>query len=146
MMEILSKRNEKIDYCIVGEASSEKKVGGQIRVGCRGSLHGKLSIFGKQAHVAYPQLTINPIHNSLSSLQELASTEWDKGNENFPATTFQSTNIHSGVGATNVVPEQLDTLFNFRFSTASTANQLQQKTEEILQKLNLQYDIEWRLG
>lgn len=146
VIEILSKRHVKIDYCVIGEASSEKQIGDQIRVGRRGSLHGKLTLFGKQGHVAYPRSVINPIHNSFSALNELANHEWDNGNENFPATTFQITNINAGTGATNVVPGQLDTLFNFRFSTASTANDLEEKTEKILQKYHLNYNIEWKLG
>lgn len=142
----LQKRGEKIDYCVIGEPSSDTSVGDQVRVGRRGSLHGKLMVHGKQGHVAHPHLAQNPIHLSAYALHELAETEWDKGNQQFPPTTFQMTNIHSGTGATNVIPGHLEVLFNFRFSTAVTKQQLQERTEAILHKHGLKFDIEWRTG
>lgn len=146
VIEVLQKRKEKIDYCIIGEPSSDKEVGDQIRVGRRGSLHGKLIIHGKQGHVAHPHLAKNPIHLSALALHDLAQMIWDKGNENFPPTTFQITNIHSGTGAANVIPGHLEVLFNFRFSTAVTVEELQKRTEAILDKYGLQYNIDWHIG
>ncbi len=146
VIEILQNRGEKIDYCLIGEPSSENKVGDQIRVGRRGSLHGKLVIHGKQGHVAHPHLAINPIHRTALALHELAEYEWDQGNEHFPATTFQITNIHGGTGATNVIPGHLEILFNFRFSTAITVEQLQTKTEKLLRQHGLTFDIKWNIG
>ncbi|MDR3492875.1 MAG: succinyl-diaminopimelate desuccinylase [Gammaproteobacteria bacterium] len=143
VIEKLVDRKEKIDYCIVGEASSEKKVGDQIRVGRRGSLHGKLTIHGKQGHVAFPHLAKNPIHDSAAALSELAHEIWDKGNEYFPATTFQISNIHAGTGAANVIPGSLNVLFNFRFSTAVTIDELQTRVKTILEKHKLSFEIEW---
>jgi succinyl-diaminopimelate desuccinylase len=141
----LVKREEKIDYCIVGEASSEKQVGDQIRVGRRGSLSGKLTIHGKQGHVAFPHLAANPIHLAASALQELTSVEWDQGNEFFPPTTFQISNIHAGTGALNVIPGTLEVHFNFRFSTAVTHDELQQRVINILHKYSLKFDLQWSL-
>lgn len=143
VMEILQQRGIKIDYCLIGEPSSDKQAGDQVRVGRRGSLHGKLTVHGKQGHVAHPQLAINPIHLSAPALHELALTEWDKGNEFYPPTTFQISNIHSGTGAANVIPGHIDILCNFRFSTAVTVEELQARTEAILRKHGLQYTIEW---
>lgn len=132
VMDALQKRGEKIDYCVIGEPASDKQVGDQIRVGRRGSLHAKLRIHGKQGHVAHPHLAKNPIHMSVAALHELATTEWDKGNEFYPPTTFQISNIHSGTGAANVIPGHLDLLLNFRFSTAVTTDLLMQRVEAIL--------------
>jgi succinyl-diaminopimelate desuccinylase len=146
VIETLVKRGEKIDYCIIGEPSSDKQIGDQIRIGRRGSLHGKLIVHGKQGHVAHPHLAKNPIHLCVLALHELAQTEWDRGNQDFPPTTFQMTNIHSGTGAANVIPGHLDVLFNFRFSTAVTIEQLQERTEAILTKHGLKFDIEWKIG
>ncbi len=146
VMQVLKERNIKIDYCIIGEPSSEKKVGDQIRIGRRGSLHGKLAVHGKQGHVAHPHLALNPIHQSMQALHELAHSEWDKGNENFPPTTFQITNIHSGTGAANVIPGHLEALFNFRFGTAVTIDELKHRTQEIFNRRNLQSEIEWKMG
>jgi len=146
VIETLLQRGEKIDYCLVGEPSSDKQVGDQIRVGRRGSLHGKLTVHGKQGHVAHPHLAINPIHKIAPALHELAQTRWDQGNEFYPPTTFQITNIHSGTGAANVIPGHLDVLFNFRFSTASTVKQLQERTDVILNNLGMTYQIDWNLG
>jgi len=107
VMEYLHKRAEKIDYCIIGEPSSDTHTGDQVRVGRRGSLHGKLTVHGKQGHVAHPHLAVNPIHKAMLALHQLAETEWDKGNHHFPPTTFQISNIHSGTGAGNVIPGHL---------------------------------------
>jgi succinyl-diaminopimelate desuccinylase len=142
----LVKRNEKIDYCIIGEAGSDKQLGDQVRVGRRGSLHGKLSIHGKQGHVANPHLADNPIHRGLMCLHELAAEVWDQGNDYFPPTTFQISNIHAGTGATNVIPGDLDVLFNFRFSTAVTVDQLKERVEKILQRHQLNFDLQWDLS
>ncbi len=146
VLEVLQKRHEKIEYCIIGEASSEKIVGDQVRIGRRGSLHGKLIVHGKQAHVAYPQLAKNPIHASMAALHELAHTEWDQGNEHFPKTTFQITNIHGGTGAANVIPGHLEVVFNFRFSTAVTVAELKQRTDTIFHRHGLTFDLQWEMG
>lgn len=146
VIETLQKRGDKIDYCLVGEPSSDKHLGDQIRIGRRGSLHGNLIVHGEQGHVAYPHLAKNPIHLAALALHELAQTEWDKGNESYPPTTLQITNIHSGTGAGNVIPGHLDVSFNFRFSTAVTTKQLQERTAAILQKHGLQYDLTWDVG
>ena len=146
VIETLQQRNIQIDYCIIGEPSSDKQVGDQIRVGRRGSLHGKLLVQGKQGHVAHPHLAINPIHQCMQALHVLTETEWDKGNQDFPPTTFQITNIHSGTGATNVIPGELEALFNFRFSTAVTIENLKQRTQDIFRQYQLQYAITWTVG
>lgn len=146
VVELLQNRGEKIDYCMIGEPSSQEQMGDQIRVGRRGSLHAKLTVYGKQGHVAHPHLAINPIHQCMLALHELAQTEWDKGNDHFPATSFQITNIHGGTGATNVIPGQLEVLFNFRFSTAVTVSDLQERTYAILRKHNIKNNIEWKIG
>ncbi|EKD55318.1 MAG: hypothetical protein ACD_60C00015G0026 [uncultured bacterium] len=146
VIEKLVERNEIIDYCIIGEANSEKCLGDQIRVGRRGSLHGKLTIFGKQGHVAYPHIAKNPIHLVAPALQELTFTTWDKGNEYFPPTTFQISNIHAGTGATNVVPGILEMLFNFRFSTAITVQELQKRVTAVLEKHPFNFDLQWTLS
>ncbi len=143
VVEELVNRNEKIDYCIIGEASSEKLVGDQIRVGRRGSLSGKLTIWGKQGHVAFPHLAVNPIHAAIDALKELTSIAWDHGNEFFPATTFQISNIHAGTGVGNVIPGHLDVMFNFRFSTAISAGEIQHRVAEILMNHSLNFDLQW---
>ncbi len=146
VMEVLNQRGEKIDYCIIGEPSSEELVGDQIRVGRRGSLHGTLVIHGKQSHIAYPLPGQNPIHNGLPALEKLTQTVWDKGNEFFPPTSFQISNIHAGTGALNVVPGILEVHFNFRFSNAVTVAQLQERVEAILEEQQLQFDLHWDLS
>ena len=146
VIETLKKRGETIDFCIIGEPSSDKTVGDQIRVGRRGSLHGKLTILGKQGHVAHPHLAMNPIHTSLQALDELRSEVWDKGNDDFPPTTFQITNVHAGTGAANVIPGHVDIDFNFRFSTAVTIDALKTRTEAILNKQHLAYELKWTVG
>lgn len=142
----LTSQGIKIDYCLVGEASSNHTTGDQIRIGRRGSLHGKLTVNGKQGHVAYPENAKNPIHQSLLALDQLAKTTWDQGNDHFPATTFQITNIHSGVGASNVIPGHLEVLFNFRFGTASTIDNLKARTEAILKSSDFIYELTWQIG
>ncbi len=142
----LEQRNEKIEYCIIGEATSDKYLGDQVRVGRRGSLGGKLTIFGKQGHVAFPHLASNPIHLATSALHELTTTTWDQGNESFPPTSFQISNIHSGTGALNVIPGQLCIDFNFRFSTALKPEEIQERVTRILEKNKLSFDLQWNLS
>ncbi len=139
----LLNRNELIDYCIVGEANSENTLGDQIRIGRRGSLNGKLTILGKQGHVAYPHIAQNPIHRVMPALHELITMEWDKGNTDFPPTSFQISNIHAGTGATNVIPGILEIVFNFRFSNAVTVPELQNRVVKILEKHKLNFDLQW---
>jgi succinyl-diaminopimelate desuccinylase len=139
-------RGETIDFCIVGEPTSNKKVGDMIKNGRRGSLNGTLTVKGIQGHIAYPHLVKNPIHMVAPAIAELASTTWDNGNEYFPPTSWQISNMNSGTGATNVVPGTAEILFNFRFSTASTAQQLQNKVHAILDKHKVEYDLVWELS
>ena len=146
VVETLEARNEKIDMCIVGEPSSTHSVGDVIKNGRRGSLGAVLHVHGVQGHVAYPHLAENPVHMVAPALAELAATEWDQGNEFFPATSFQISNIHSGTGATNVIPGECEIVFNFRFSTEVTAEILQARTEEILNRHGVRYDIDWQLS
>jgi len=146
VVEELERRGEKIDWCLVGEPTSRERVGDTIKNGRRGSLNGVLRIIGKQGHVAYPQLADNPIHRAAPLLAELAATEWDAGNEYFPPTTFQVSGITSGTGAENIIPGHLDICFNLRFSTASTAESLQERIERLLQHHGLKYEIEWKLS
>jgi succinyl-diaminopimelate desuccinylase len=143
VVEALQARGEKIDFCIVGEPTSNKKVGDMIKNGRRGSLSGTLIVKGVQGHIAYPHLIRNPIHLSAPAIAELAATTWDNGNEYFPPTSFQISNINGGTGATNVVPGSVEIWFNFRFSTASTEQGLKDKVHAILDKHGLEYDLEW---
>jgi succinyl-diaminopimelate desuccinylase len=146
VIETLEARNEKIDWCLVGEPSSTNVLGDVIKNGRRGSLNARLIVKGKQGHVAYPHLANNPIHNATPALSELCTQEWDKGNEFFPATSFQITNIQAGTGATNVIPGTQEVLFNFRFSTEVTAEQLKERTHAIMDKFEFDYDIDWNLS
>ncbi|MFT6030463.1 MAG: succinyl-diaminopimelate desuccinylase [Oleiphilaceae bacterium] len=146
VVEALEARDEKMDWCLVGEPSSTKVLGDVIKNGRRGSLNGKLIIKGKQGHVAYPHLASNPIHLVMPALNELNDIQWDEGNEFFPATSFQITNFNSGTGATNVIPGSVELLFNFRFSTELTADQLKTSVHNILDKRSLSYDLEWNLS
>jgi succinyl-diaminopimelate desuccinylase len=146
VIEVLQKRNEKIDYCIIGEPSSEEALGDQIRIGRRGSLHGKLIVYGKQSHIAYPVPGQNPIHECLAALQELTQTQWDNGNDHFPPTSFQISNIKGGTGSLNVTPGQIEVNFNFRFSNVLTAEQLQEAVLNILKEYNFKFDVEWSLS
>jgi succinyl-diaminopimelate desuccinylase len=146
VVEELKRRNERIDYCIVGEPTSVDWLGDMLKNGRRGSLSGKLTVRGIQGHVAYPHLAKNPVHLLAPALAELAKTEWDKGNESFPPTTWQISNIHAGTGAGNVIPGAATVDFNFRFSTESTDASLRQRVESILKKHGLEYGVEWTLG
>lgn len=146
VIDRLQARNETIDWCLVGEPSSTAQIGDTIKNGRRGSLGCKLSIQGKQGHVAYPHLAINPIHLATPMLTELAEMQWDQGNDFFPPTTFQISNFNSGTGATNVIPATADIIFNFRFSTEVTADALKQNVEALLERHQLNYDIEWNLS
>ena len=143
VIDTLEARNEKIDYCIVGEPSSTSKLGDVVKNGRRGSISGELTIRGKQGHVAYPEHVINPIHKAMAALDELSKFHWDKGNEYFPPTSFQLSNIQSGTGATNVVPGHLTALFNLRYSTELTAEMIVEKVEALLNQHQLDYDIKW---
>ncbi|HEU0188207.1 MAG TPA: succinyl-diaminopimelate desuccinylase [Gallionellaceae bacterium] len=146
VVEAMQARGEKIDYCIVGEPTAVSKTGDTIKNGRRGSLSGTLTVKGVQGHIAYPHLVKNPIHLAAPAIAELAATEWDKGNEYFPPTSWQISNIHGGTGATNVVPGTVEILFNFRFSTASTVDGLKSRVHAILDKHGLQYDLEWEFS
>lgn len=137
---------DKIDYCVVGEPSSTDKLGDVIKNGRRGSLGAKLTVKGVQGHIAYPHLAKNPIHSALPALTELSQIVWDNGNEFFPATSFQISNINGGTGATNVIPGSVEVLFNFRYSTELTASVLKERTEAVLQKHGVDYTIEWNLS
>ena len=143
VVEALRARNELVDYCIVGEPTSVDKLGDMIKNGRRGSLSGTLTVKGIQGHIAYPHLAKNPIHLAAPAIAELANTEWDEGNEYFPPTTWQISNINGGTGATNVIPGEVTILFNFRFSTASTVESLKTRVHEILDQHNLEYDLQW---
>ena len=143
VIDTLEARNEKITYCIVGEPSSTNKVGDVVKNGRRGSISADVTIKGKQGHVAYPEQVINPIHLAMPALTELSQVKWDTGNEYFPATSFQLSNIHSGTGATNVVPGHINALFNLRYSTELTDQVIVEKDENILDKHQLDYDINW---
>ena len=146
VIEHLQKRGEHIDYCLVGEPSCVDKLGDTIKNGRRGSLNGKLIVNGKQGHIAYPHLALNPVHAFAPALQELCAIEWDRGNEFFPPTSFQVSNIGAGTGADNVIPGTLTVSFNFRFSTAVTETQLKQRVEEVLKRHNVRYDLNWQLS
>ena len=146
VVEALSGRGEKLDYCVVGEPTCESHLGDTIKNGRRGSLLGRLRVKGIQGHVAYPHLARNPVHQALPALAELASTTWDEGNEYFPPTTWQISNAHGGTGATNVIPGEFSVIFNFRFSTASTEEGLKQRVHKILDRHGLEYDLHWTLS
>jgi len=146
VIEALEARHEKIDWCLVGEPSSTTNVGDVIKNGRRGSLGCTLKIIGKQGHVAYPHLAANPIHLSAPMLAELTAMEWDKGNDFFPPTTFQVSNLNAGTGATNVIPGTLEMVFNFRFSTEITPEEIQERVEALLKKHGLDYQINWALS
>lgn len=146
VVEHLEARNEKIDMCLVGEPSSTRLLGDVVKNGRRGSLSGNLTILGKQGHVAYPHLAENPIHTSAAAIAELAEEVWDQGNEFFPPTTFQISNMNAGTGANNVIPGELKIMFNLRFSTEVTDSELKQRVEAILDKHQLKYELEWVLS
>ena len=146
VIECLQKQNVAIDYCLVGEPSSTNNVGDVIKNGRRGSLGAHLTVLGKQGHVAYPHLAINPIHILSDLLSELTAIEWDHGNDHFPATTFQISNVHAGTGADNVIPATAEAWFNLRFSTEITADEIQQRIEKIIQSKNINHQLTWRLS
>ena len=146
VVEWLERQQIKIDYCIVGEPSSSEVMGDTIKNGRRGSLNGKLVVHGKQGHVAYPHLARNPIHLVMPALTELAATVWDDGNEYFPATTFQISNIHGGTGAENVIPGAVTIDFNFRYCTEVTDEHLKRRVESLLKSYSLDFDLNWRLS
>jgi succinyl-diaminopimelate desuccinylase len=144
VVEYLQKNNQKVDYCLVGEPSSTDTLGDVIKNGRRGSLNAFLTIKGKQGHIAYPQLANNPIHLAVPALHALCNEAWDSGNEYFPATSFQFSNIHSGTGVTNVIPGEVEVVFNFRYSTETTFEQIKDRVLQILDEHRLDYDIEWQ--
>lgn len=146
VVDALVARGEKIDWCIVGEPSSSELLGDVVKNGRRGSLNARLLIKGLQGHVAYPHLARNPIHLAAPALAELAAETWDQGNASFPPTSFQISNIHSGTGANNVVPGELEALINFRFSTESTVEGLQERVRTLLDRHGLDYELEWNLS
>jgi len=146
VVETLKARGERIDYCVVGEPTSVERLGDMIKNGRRGSLSGSITIKGAQGHVAYPHLARNPIHLFAPALAELAATTWDEGNEYFPPTTWQVSNIRAGTGATNVIPGEIQAQFNFRFSPESSVKQLKQRFSRILDSHQLDYRIDWSLS
>ena len=146
VIETLEARGEKIDWCIVGEPTSTDKVGDIVKNGRRGSMNGYLTVQGKQGHIAYPHLAKNPIHLLTPALTELCDIEWDQGNEDFPPTSFQVSNLNSGTGVTNVIPGSAELVFNFRYSTEVTHEQLQQRVQAILDNHGFDYDLKWDLS
>ncbi|CAM4158029.1 succinyl-diaminopimelate desuccinylase [Bordetella tumbae] len=144
--EALKARGEQLDYCIVGEPTSTDAIGDVCKNGRRGSLSGTLTVKGIQGHVAYPHLARNPVHQLAPALAEIVNIEWDQGNEYFPPTTFQVSNLNAGTGATNVVPGEAVAQFNFRFSTASTPDSLKARVHEVLDRHGLEYELQWNLG
>ena len=146
VVELLQQRGERLDCCIVGEPTSVDKLGDMIKNGRRGSLSARLMVRGVQGHVAYPQLARNPIHQLAPALAELAATTWDEGNEHFPPTTWQVSNLQAGTGALNVIPGEVVVDFNFRFSTESTPEQLKSRVDALLERHGLEYAVHWTLG
>lgn len=146
VMQTLAERDEKIEWCVIGEPSSQDEVGDLVRIGRRGSLSGILTVRGTQGHVAYPQLADNPIRRFAPVLSELHNIEWDQGNEYFPATSFQVVDIKSGAGAPNVTPAELSARFNFRYSTEWNHESLKQRVHEVFDAHKLQYDLQWHLS
>ena len=141
----LGNRNIKIDYCLVGEPSSSEQLGDTVKIGRRGSLGATLVVKGIQGHVAYPQLAVNPIHKVLPELAHLTDITWDEGNASFPATSFQISNINAGAGATNVIPGQIEVVFNFRFSTELDADTIKSRVTQLLDEAELNYQLDWKL-
>ncbi|HEY9103297.1 succinyl-diaminopimelate desuccinylase [Chitinimonas sp.] len=146
LVETLAERGETLDYCIVGEPTSSAAFGDTIKNGRRGSLSGRLTLYGVQGHIAYPHLARNPVHQAAPALTELAAMVWDEGNAHFPPTTWQVSNIHAGTGAGNVIPGEMTVDFNFRYGTASTAEDLKQRLEAVLTRHGLDYNLRWTLG
>ncbi len=143
VIQHLQQQDDQINWCVVGEPSSGDRLGDTIKNGRRGSLGGLLRAKGIQGHIAYPEKASNPIHSALAALTELTNEEWDQGNDFFPATSFQISNINAGTGATNVIPGELEVVFNFRFSTEITADQLINKVEAVLAKHKVDYTLQW---
>lgn len=143
VMDYLKENNQKIDFCLIGEPSSTNITGDVIKNGRRGSLNGEINVQGQQGHVAYPHLAQNPIHLIAPALSELCKQEWDNGNEYFPATSFQISNVHSGDGVTNVIPGEAKVMFNIRYSTETTKEELKSKVHEILDLHKLDYSVDW---
>ena len=146
VLEWLKNQNKSIDWCLVGEPSSSETLGDVIKNGRRGSLGAVLTIKGVQGHIAYPQLADNPIHRAMPALTALCQESWDQGNDHFPPTSMQISNMNAGTGANNVIPGEVKVQFNFRFSTESTAKALESRTEEILNGFDLDYDLQWNLS
>ena len=146
VVERLTARGERLDYCIVGEPTSVKRTGDMIKNGRRGTLSGKLTVRGIQGHIAYPHLARNPIHQAVPALAELAAMRWDEGNAFFPPTSWQMSNIHGGTGASNIIPGEVTIDFNFRFCTESTAESLKQRVHAVLDRHELEYELQWTLG
>jgi len=146
VIELLEKRNQKIDWCLIGEPSSTNHVGDVVKNGRRGSISGKLTVHGTQGHIAYPHLADNPVHRFAAPLNALVNEVWDNGNDFFPPTTFQISNIHAGTGASNVIPGDLEATFNLRFSTELTADTIKQRTHALLDAHDLKYSLEWNLS
>ena len=146
VVEALKARGELLEYCIVGEPTSDNKLGDTIKNGRRGSLSGALTIKGVQGHIAYPHLAKNPIHLAAPAISELTQTVWDQGDEHFPQTTWQISNICGGTGALNVIPGEVEILFNFRFSMASSVESLKSRVHAVLDRYGLDYDLEWALS
>ena len=146
VVERLAARGERLDYCIVGEPTSVKRTGDMIKNGRRGTLSGKLTVRGIQGHIAYPHLARNPIHQAVPALTELAAMRWDEGNAFFPPTSWQMSNIHGGTGASNIIPGEVTIDFNFRFCTESTAESLKQRVHAVLDRHELEYELQWTLG
>ena len=146
VIETFDSSNTKIDYCLVGEPSSSESLGDTIKIGRRGSLNGKLKLLGVKGHVAYPHLAKNPIHIAAPMLSELVSETWDRGNEHFPPTSFQISNVHAGVGVSNVIPAGIEIDFNFRYSTETDDELIKERVVNILNKHTPDYELEWSLS
>jgi succinyl-diaminopimelate desuccinylase len=142
-VELLNARQEKIDWCLVGEPSSESRLGDTIKIGRRGSLSGRLTVHGIQGHVAYPQFADNPVHALAPALAELTARTWDAGNEHFQPTSFQVSNLSAGTGAPNVIPGELKARFNLRFSTEQSVDTLKETVESVLRRHKVKYSLEW---
>lgn len=146
VVEQLRARGEFLDYCVIGEPTSVDRLGDMLKNGRRGSLSGRLVVRGKQGHIAYPHLADNPVHRLAPALTELASLQWDQGNEDFQPTAWQVSNLHAGTGAGNIIPGTIEVLFNFRFAPCSTADALRQQLEAVLSRHGLDFSIDWSLG
>jgi succinyl-diaminopimelate desuccinylase len=146
VVDVLQSRGETIDACIVGEPTSMRRLGDTVKNGRRGSLNGTLVVKGTQCHIAYPERGRNPIHMALSALAELVAVQWDRGNEYFPPTSFQISNVHAGAGTVNVIPGSLDVLFNVRFSSESTVDAIEARVRSILDRHGVEYTLAWSLA